>query len=291
MFFIISNIISAQTPLKIDAGKDTNYCLNLLTLNTKIEIGGSPTASGGQAPYKYSWKLYSKTTKIKLSLLDDSAKNTLSNFNVTPYMSRLTNDYYIFKITVTDNNLNIVSDSCQIGISFFENLTSGYMVQFIKDSVTLLLSSSVGGIPPFTYNWSPKIGIVNPYLVSPKVLPRIDTIHQDFQDYQAEITDAIGCKNIDYGTRVYVVLTGIDELRNSKISYANPVSSFGTMILTQDLLGSLLQVFSSKGEIVYQTKIDNVSIPIGSYIPSSGIYFYTVTTTNRGSINGRFVKE
>jgi hypothetical protein len=99
LFLGISSMIVAQTPLKVDAGKDTNYCFNGNTGNSpKIQIGGNPTANGGTAPYKYRWELYSKTTKTKLSLLIDSSKNTVSNFDLIPINS-FKNDIYIFILT------------------------------------------------------------------------------------------------------------------------------------------------------------------------------------------------
>jgi hypothetical protein len=290
MFLGLSNLIFAQKSFKVDAGKDTNYCFSLNTM-TGIHIGGNPTATDGVAPYKYSWELYSKTTKKKLSLLVDSSKSTLPNFNIIPFMSTLTNDYFIFKITVTDSNLNIVSDSCQIGISFFETLTIAHVEQFLTDSVPLSLSSSVGGIPPYTYRWFPTTGVSNPYIANPKVMPRIDTARQNFEDFQAEITDAIGCTNIDLGTRVFVIPTGIKELSQGKVTFVNPVSNSGTMNFTIDLLGSTLQVYSSKGELQFQTKVDNVSVPIGSLTPNAGVYFYRLTTLDGKSVSGRFVRK
>jgi hypothetical protein len=291
MFLGLSNIIIA-TPIKVDAGKDTNYCFNGNTgIDITIHIGGKPTASDGVAPYKYSWELYSKTTKAKLSLLVDSSKNTLSNFDLMPTMS-FGNDIYVFKLTVTDNNQNTITDSCTIGVSCFL-LTALYAnsKQFISDSVILTTSSTAGGILPYSYRWFPTTGVSNPNLASPKVKPNIDTAHQNYQDYQAEITDAIGCINIDNGTRVFVVPTGIEKLSQGKLTFVNPVYNSGTMNFTIDLLGSTLQVYSSNGEMQYQTKVDNVSVPIGSHIPTAGVYFYKLTTLDGKSVSGRFVRE
>jgi hypothetical protein len=200
-------------------------------------------------------------------------------------------DIYIFKLTVTDKNLNIVLDSCQIGISLFIDVTTVYEVQFITDSVTLLTSSTFGGILPYTYRWFPTTGVSNPYIANPKVMPKIDTAIQNYEDFHAEITDAIGCTDIDEGTRVFVNPTGIKELSQGKVMIINPVSPLGTMTFTTDLLGSTLQVYSSNGQLQYQTKVENQSIPIGSLINTVGVYFYRLTTFDGKYISGRFVKE
>jgi len=282
MFLSLSNIILAYNPLKVDPGKDTSYCYNMNN-NIIIQIGGKPTASDGTKPYKYSWELYSKTTKAKLSLLVDSTKNTLSNFELTPTINFM-NDYYIFKITVTDSNHITVSDSCEIGISGIKNTTNVYVRQLISDSVTIGISSTVGGILPFTYHWIPETGLSNPYISNPKAKPNVDTW------YTVEITDSIGCKNIDNGTRVSVV-TGFDELNISNISFFNPIRNFGTMNFTSELMGSQLKIVSVGGIVQYQTKVEGESIPIGSLILLKGIYFYTITTTQGKVVSGSFVRE
>jgi hypothetical protein len=121
-------------------------------------------------------------------------------------------------------------------------------------------------------------------------MPRIDTARQNYQDYKAKITDAIGCINIDLGTRVCVNPNGIKDLSQDKVLFTNPVSHSGTMNVTPDLLGSNLQIYSSKGELQYETKVESQSIPIGTILSTTGIYFYTLTTLKGNILSGRLMK-
>ena len=140
ILLVISNVIKAQSPLKVDAGKDTNYCFQIEEhyypddLQNKFILGALQTIQGGKSPYEINWTMFSKTTGKQCTLLIDSGIQNEINPKVilpyfTPYSSSTytlvedsLNDIFIFKITVKDSNQTIVTDSCQIGISRFFNV-------------------------------------------------------------------------------------------------------------------------------------------------------------------------
>jgi len=81
------------------------------------------------------------------------------------------------------------------------------------------------------------------------------------------------------------------ELSTGFVSFKNPISNSGTMNFTSDLLGSTVQVYRVNGVVQYQTKVEELSIPLGTLIPTAGVYFYRVTTPLGKLITGRFVRE
>lgn len=66
-----------------------------------------------------------------------------------------------------------------------------------NDSSLLEIKKLQCGISPFTYEWSPNIGLSNPYSSEPKASPKVSTT------YHLKITDAIGEFSID-STRIII---------------------------------------------------------------------------------------
>lgn len=126
----------AQT-LVIDAGTNTTICPGV-TYN----IGGSPTVSGGTAPYSYVW-----TPNIAIN------NNTASNPVVNPAVPTW---YYV---TVTDAIGNTGIDSVAVALDPIYAFNAGPDTSIcIGDSVVLGGSSNTmaGGV---TYSWVPTTGI------------------------------------------------------------------------------------------------------------------------------------
>jgi hypothetical protein len=275
----ITTIAPAQTPLVVDAGKDTNYCLS--STNGLLNLGGNPTSTGGVAPYGYSWTIYNKTTKQPLTILTDSNINLIANPSFTMIGG---NGLFVFKVSVTDSKGNKASDSITIGISsFIEILCCGIRESLNGDSVELSTHIE-NGIKPYTYKWMPTIGLSNPNIEKPKAKPTYPYI-----TYYVTVTDSLGCSITDWGMTVTDIQNG--DINTGFVSYKNPISNSGTMNFTSELIGSKLQIVSVGGEVQYQTKVEEESIPLGSLIPTAGIYFYTITTTQDKVVSGSFVRE
>jgi len=278
----ISKIINAQPPLVVDAGKDTNYCIGFYSELDTIHIGGKPTAKGGVAPYKYEWTVYSTITHKPSTVLYD---NNIDHDSIiaapSNFIARL-NDIYVFKITVTDANGIKVSDSTVIGLSMIYMGASIGHDPFILNEVSDMGVLIDGGVPPLSYKWTPSIGLSNDTIQFPKVFVTSVPIK-----YSVELTDKIGCKSSD------ATITDIKngDLKIGFVSFKNPILNSGTLNFTSDLLGSILQVYSVNGVLQYQMKVEDLSIPLGSLIPTAGVYFYRVTTPLGKLITGRFVRE
>jgi hypothetical protein len=274
--------LSAQSPLKADAGNDTNYCFKPATYySEKIFLGGKITASGGIKPYKYDWTMYSKSTKKDYTLLADSGFNHNANISfIFPYY----NDNFIFKVTVKDSVGTTVSDSVTIAVSMMWNGCIIMNDSMVNDSFQLNIPYCEGGIQPFIYSWKPTTGLSNAAIQNPKAKPLVST------DYIVSVTDNVGCKYIDCGL-YQIVVTDIDEQSIGFIRFANPVLNTGTMKFTSNILGSTFLINSDVGIVLYTTIIEKECIPLGSLIPTAGIYFYRLITPQGKLITGRFVRE
>ena len=281
--FILSLQLNAQTPLTADAGKDTTYCYNNDTPPHDILLGAKTTAIGGVPPYTYNWTMYSMNTGTELTFLSDYKLNNLANPSISLSIS---NDIYKFKVVVKDSKDSIAFDSLIIGYSYFYGLLCCGTIDGIgKDSVLLLNNQVGGGLKPISYKWTPSIGLSNDTIAHPKAKPVFPNI-----TYYVEETDSLGCKFKDsWGIIVTDIKNG--NLNTGFVSYKNPVSNSGSMDFTTELLGSKLQIVSVSGIVQYQTKVENESIPLGSLISTTGIYYYTLTTPIGTILSGSFIRE
>lgn len=299
--------IEAQTALKADAGKDTVYCIimdyhNNTINNLQIYLGGQPTAIGGKPPYLYNWTMYSKTTKKQYSILKDSCINNKANpilyiskyydLESYNYIDTL-NDRFIFKVIVKDSNNITAQDSSTIIFSRYGAkpvVTGGIqfpcMEVYTKDSIQLGPCGTIGGIHPFSsFHWTPEYGLSNPNISNPKA---VLVSGLSYTNYCVSYVDSVGC-SINAGFTLTDIKNG--DLKTGYVSYKNPVSQSQSMNFTSELIGSMLQIVSIKGVVVLHRKIAEPELPLGSIITESGMYYYTLTTTQGKVLSGSFVRE
>ncbi len=128
------NILVTVNPVPTaDAGSDQSVCIG-----STVQIGGSPTATGGTSPYSYTW-----------------TPGTGLNSASSPNPSAIVTTSITYTLTIADNNG--CSSSDEITLTEF-NLPT---VTVSPSSATILIGSSVtltaGGAS--TYSWSPTIGL------------------------------------------------------------------------------------------------------------------------------------
>ena len=161
----------AATAVIASAGPDVSICAG-----SSIAIGGSPTASDGQAPYSYSWS--------PATGLDDA---TIAN----PTASPAATTQYI--VTVTDANNQTAKDTVVVTINPVpvanagadKNIAPGGNVQ-IGGSPT-----ATSGTAPYSYSWTPGAGLNNDAIANPTASPASTT------EYIVVVTDANGCSDSD----------------------------------------------------------------------------------------------
>ena len=149
--------ITVSDDLAADAGADFE-----IDEGDSISIGGSPTASGGTAPYSYSW--------TPTEGLDDP---TAANPIAAP------SDTTTYVVVVTDALACTAADSMACNVRAALAANAGPEAGLCVDgSVTIGGSpTATGGTPPYTYSWTPTAGLDDPTAANPTASPSTSTIY------------------------------------------------------------------------------------------------------------------
>lgn len=96
-------------------------------------------------------------------------------------------------------------------------------------------------------------------------------------EYSVEVTDSNGCSAIS----IQVFITDIHDLKiDSFFVYPNPSSSNWELIVGDQLIGSLAEVYGMGGQKIYQSQIGNSHSVIKLTDAASGIYELRILATN-----------
>lgn len=160
--------IHAFAQLTANAGPDQVGCYN-----SSVTIGGTPSASGGTAPYQYSWQ---PSTFLN--------STTISN----PVVSGITSDI-TYTLTVTDADSSIVSNVMILKLdkiyTFNAGIDTGYC--FGQSSGTQIGAANNTNAS-HTFSWMPPTGLSSASAPRPMVSPSVTTI------YTLTVSDA-NCPN------------------------------------------------------------------------------------------------
>ena len=177
---------SAQDTCMAFAGRDTALCVGMYGLDT-FHLGDTPVVMQGVPPFAYQWSAnYQGYVNIFTAsyFLDDTTK-------ANPLLIQHADHPVTFRLDVTDSLGNSCHDSVTIHFSQYGwtlDVKERYIMQ--GDSVQLYLSI-FGGIPPFTYQWSPTSGLADP--TDPYTWASPDTTTY----YHMVVTDSAGCTGGD----------------------------------------------------------------------------------------------
>ncbi len=155
----------------VNAGSDVAICSGQSTT-----IGGNPTTTGGIPPYTYSW---TPTTGLSSST---SANPVASPTATTTYT-----------VHVTDSNGSNVTDAVTVTVNPLPTVNAG-ADQIICGNQSVVLGgnpTATGGTAPYTYSWTPAIGLNDSALANPTAQPNTTTT------YTVAVTDAKGCTVTD----------------------------------------------------------------------------------------------
>ena len=149
---------------------------NLLILGG---LGGTTTASGGTSPYTYSWS----PTAFFVDVND--ARNANPRVNLPPGTSMT------YSLTVTDSNNCVVTSSVTVGVAAPLMADAGPANRVVCLGPVGLGGSPTasGGVPTYTYSWSPTNYLDNPTIANPTFNPP----SQGDYTFTVTVTDTNGC--------------------------------------------------------------------------------------------------
>jgi gliding motility-associated-like protein len=153
LIILINYSIYAQ--LLCNAGNDFTFCPQ-----STYMLGGSPTASGGVAPYTYSWAPSS-------GLSSDTVAN--------PILSSYQSPFYV--LIVKDKTGEVCRDTIHIFKSNINNYSAGEDVFICKGtySVVTLGSPTNTNCSSCTFTWMPTTYLDNAYSPNPVATPDTST--------------------------------------------------------------------------------------------------------------------
>ncbi|MBW6483953.1 MAG: T9SS type A sorting domain-containing protein [Vicingaceae bacterium] len=160
--------------INMDAGNDLTLCVG-----TNFVLGGAPTASGGTPPYIYNW-----------SELTTNNVSDLSNLNVANPIVTANGGSYTYGVTVSDD-YGCVSATDQVVVTTQDLVANAGPTKNIcigSTNQTIGLPP-VGGLPPYSYAWSPAMDLSCTNCENPTVSPS----YPGLITYMVNVTDATGC--------------------------------------------------------------------------------------------------
>lgn len=158
LIFILSIFVCKQSyaqALSANAGSDKIVCPGLTAT-----LGGFPAATGGKAPYTYSW---SPTNFLSSS--------TTANPICTPL------SYVTYTLTVTDDTGAVATDIVVAQLYYIDNINAGNDTSICENSFALLggdLNVTGAGV---TYSWLPTTYLDNNTLPRPTSTPLVSTTY------------------------------------------------------------------------------------------------------------------
>ena len=178
-----------------------------------ITLGGNPILTSGIPPFTYHWStdlFWSPNLSQNIDasfFLDDT---TLANpiLYSRDYFTGNEKDFYL---TITDVNGLSCTDTFSVSVllNFSYFLWECEIILFNPGDTADLWTNIMGGIPPFTYSWSPPISIFNPNTLNPLVFPDSSIT------YNLMLTDSTGCQ-ASSSCIVYVNPLAIEEIVHNK---------------------------------------------------------------------------
>jgi len=237
--FYFSNCSFGQI-LSANAGNNLTICQY-----DTITLGGTPTATGGVAPYTFSWQ--------PVFGLSSSTSSNPKAFPTGPTS---------YTLMVTDSIGTIATDVISISHLPLPNVSAGPDQTIMGGSNTSLLAT--GGV---NYFWSPASSLQNQNTATPTAEPISTTT------YCVAGVDSNGCINFDC-----MVLTIIPS--DTVIIY-NAFTPNGDGVNDELFIGNLakfpdnkIQIFNRNGKLVFQEsqykndwtgKIDGADLPCATY--------------------------
>lgn len=148
------NTVLSQ-PLTADAGPDNTICPN-----GDVILGGSPSGSGGQAPYTYSW-----------APPDGLSNTSIANPTAAPGNS------ITYTLTVTDDTGAVQTDMVDITMSQLFFTGAGAATDICLDQSGIIGGANNPALLGVSFSWSPAASLNDPTLPQPTAEPDTTTVY------------------------------------------------------------------------------------------------------------------
>lgn len=166
-------VCESQSLLIADAGPDKAICFG-----ASVTLGGTPTAIAGIPPFKYTWTSSSSPT---IPIAPDTPNPT-----ITPSATET------YTVTIEDAMGHIATDNVTITVSRYLNVDIGPATMALcYNNPHTIGNFATGGIPPYTYSWSPATWLSATNIAQPTTTPTGPIT------YTVTVTDAAGCTATD----------------------------------------------------------------------------------------------
>lgn len=213
------------------AGGYSIICQGTSTTINAVVTGGTP-------PYNYQWTPAN-------GLNNPTILNPVASPNGTTFYS----------LMVTDMNGCSDSDNALIVVNPKPIVNAGVDKTIVAGGSVVMTSTVAGGLPAYTYSWTPATGLSNPNILNPIASPVVTNT------YTLQVTDSRGCMASDEVViNVTTVPFGYDI--SGFVTYDNSVSTplnNTTVTLKQGATEITSTVTTSNGEYVLST------VPNGTY--------------------------
>lgn len=175
IFLVCCAVQVCCAQISVNAGSDKTVCINGTAL-----LGGSPTASGGSAPYTYTW---TPTTFLNNA--------SLANPTAAGYGADMT-----YTVRVTDKNGATGFDVINLKLDLIHTFNAGIDTGYCFGQMPgVIIGAPNNNNTSHNFSWSPASGLNDPNATNPLATPSVNTV------YTLTVSDGI-CPN--YTTQVTV---------------------------------------------------------------------------------------
>ncbi len=200
LLVIILSSIKAQ--FTINAGADITVCLS-----TSVTLGSTPTATGGVAPYSYTWS--PSTFLNSTSIANPIASNI--NSDITYTLTVMSADSVIKKDEIHLNLDKIFTFNAGIDTGFCETQSPG-----------VIIGADFNNNLYHNFSWQPSSGLDNPTAPRPLATPTITTT------YTLTVSDNLCPDNISYVTVTPFKPPFVDAGNDTTIDEGATITLHGT---------------------------------------------------------------
>jgi len=256
LLFAFPHLNASAPPLFVNAGNNTVTCPN-----DSADLGGNPSATGGTAPYTYSW--------MPAAGLDNPNS---SNPKAAPTI--LTT----YTLTVFDALGNSSADVVVVSVYSLPVVNAGPDQTIIQGTNTMLQGSGA-----VFYDWTPSQTLTFETTSTPFAEPKTTT------NYYMEGADANGCVNYDSAI-VFVIPSDSIIIYNAftpNKDGSNDVFYVGNLEQFPD---NKVEVYNRNGKLVYKAspykndwdgKVEGAELPCATYY-----YIFDPRKDGKEKING-----